>query len=66
MYFYWLSKTVLGALTKCWDIKSNESDLCNQRILSLLWRRQVNSGMNPMIDVSTEEGTQEGFPEEEG
>ena len=28
--------------------------------------RQVNSGMNPMIDVSTEEGTQEGFPEEEG
>lgn len=26
---------------------------------------QVNSGMNPMIDVSTEEGTQEGFLEEE-
>lgn len=38
MCFYSLSKIGLGTLTKCRNIKSNESGLCNQRILSLLWR----------------------------
>lgn len=56
----------MSILTKCWAVKKTMREVyVIKEFLISCGDQKINSGINAMIDVSAEVGTQGGFVEEE-